>query len=153
MAVAIRIGIIFLAFVSYVHLRKLCSSYFTISYLKQARQDFVKVAQFSADSELTCALRCNRINNCDQATFNRGSKKCVLFQNKDHGSSEPYKGDGNTGSRTVTVTKVREYSRQGFIIWRCSVTALNCTVPWETAREKGKHEALIWDINVSYAFC
>ena len=130
MAMAIRIGIIFLAFVSYVHLRKLCSSsYFTISYLRQARKDSAKIAQFSADSELTCALRCSRKNNCDKATFNRGSKKCLLFQNKDHGSNEPYKGDGNTGSRTLTIRKVREYSRKCFIILGCSVTALNCTVP------------------------
>lgn len=137
----IRLGIVFLASVSCVHLRKLCSSYFTISYLKQAREDSDKIAEFNADTELICALQCNTKDICDEATFYRDSKKCFLFQKKAKGSTEPYAGDDNTKSSIVTMRKVGKYLRQALFIGSCSVTALNCFM--EKGPRKGIREVLI----------
>lgn len=148
MTVTIRVAIIFLACVSCVHLRKLCSSYFAISYLKQARHgDSDKIAEFNADSQLTCALRCSTKGSCDEATFYKDSKKCSLYQKKDQGSTEPYVGDDNTRSRIVTMRKVRNVLTTVFI-GRCSVTALNCFMG--KGPRKDLREALI--SNISYTF-
>ena len=107
MAMTIRIGIILLSFACCCHLRQFCSSYFTFSpYLKQSSEQFDSIAEFKADTELTCALRCSTKHNCDEAIFNRDSKKCSLYQKKDKGSIDSHAGKDNTRSRIVTMKKV-----------------------------------------------
>lgn len=110
MAMTIRIAnvVTFLTFVSCVHLHRLYSSYFTFSHQKQENGESDKIAEFKAETELTCALRCSRKANCDEATFYRNAKKCFLYQNKGKGSTELYANDNdNTRSKIVTMKKVR----------------------------------------------
>lgn len=115
MAVTVRISIMatFLTFFSCVHMHKLYSSYFTFSHQKQQSE---KIAEFKAETELTCALRCSAKNNCDEATFYRNAKKCFLYQNKEKGSTEPADTNKNTRSKIVTMRKVRNAVRQTYII-------------------------------------
>lgn len=107
MIVLIRSGIIFLAFVSCVHLQNLCSSYFTFSHQRQSLENTDKTAEFNSATEITCALRCNTKNNCDKATFNRDTKKCSLYRNKDKDSTDFHASDVSVRSRIVTMRKVR----------------------------------------------
>jgi len=110
MAMTIRIAnvVTFLTFVSCVHLHRLYSSYFTFSHQKQENGESDKIAEFKAETELTCALRCSRKANCDEVTFYRNAKKCFLYQNKGKGSTELYANDNdNTRSKIVTMKKVR----------------------------------------------
>ncbi|KAL9980372.1 hypothetical protein ACROYT_G008948 [Oculina patagonica] len=106
MTATIRIGVILLSLACCCHLRQLCSSYFTFSSPKQSSKDSDAIAEFKANSELTCALRCSTKGNCDEAIFYRDSKKCLLYQKKDKGFTEPYAGGGKARSRTVTMRKV-----------------------------------------------
>ena len=117
MVVTIRIALVVtcLTFVSCVHLHKLYSSYFTISHQKQENGESDKIAEFKANSELTCALRCSTKDNCDEATFYRNAKKCSLHQNKGKGSTELYANDNdNTRSKFVTMKKVRNKVKVDF---------------------------------------
>ena len=115
MTMTIHIGIIFLAsFVSCVHLRQFCSSYFTFSHLKQSRADSDTIAEFKADTELTCALRCNTREDCTEAIFNRDSKKCFLYQKKEKGSIDSHASEDNTRSRIVTMKKVSNILKTWF---------------------------------------
>lgn len=115
MAVTVPISIMatFLTFFSCVHMHKLYSSYFKFSHRKQGSE---KIAEFKAETELTCALRCSAKNNCDEATFYRYAKKCFLYQNKERGDTEPADTNENTRSKIVTMRKVRNTVRQTYII-------------------------------------
>ena len=117
MAVTIHIAITvtFLTFVSCVQIHELYSSYFTFSQQKQENKDFDKIAEFNAETELTCALRCSTKGNCDEATFYRNARKCFLYQNKGKGSTEVYANDNdNTRSNIVTMKKVRNKVKVDF---------------------------------------
>ena len=117
MAVTVRIAltVTFLALVSCVHLHKLYSSYFKFSHQKQENEESDKIAEFKAETELTCALRCSAKGNCDEAKFYRSSKKCFLYQNKGKSSSELYANDNdNTRSKIVTMKKVRNKIKKDF---------------------------------------
>ncbi|KAL9980371.1 hypothetical protein ACROYT_G008947 [Oculina patagonica] len=87
-------------------MHQLCSSYFKFSNLKRLHKDSDSIAEYKADSELNCALRCNTRGNCDEATFNRESKKCSLYQIKDKGTIISNTGDDSLISRTVSMKKV-----------------------------------------------
>ena len=109
MAVLVRISltVTFLTFVS-CDLHKLHSSYFKFSDQKREKEESDKIAEFKAETELTCALRCSAKSNCDEATFYRNSKNCLLYQNKGKGSTELYANDNdNTRSKILTMKKVR----------------------------------------------
>ena len=106
MTATIPVGIILLSLVCCCHPHKLCSSYFSYSYLKRSHGDFDSIAEYKADTELTCALRCNTKGNCDEATFNRESKTCSLYQMKDKGLIGSNAGEDNSRSRTVRMRKV-----------------------------------------------
>lgn len=116
MTMTIRIGITvtFLTFVSCVHSHKLYSSYFTFSHQKQESKDCDKIAEFKAETELTCALRCSTKGTCDEVTYNRDSERCFLYQNKEKRSTEPYAGDDNARLKIVTMKKVRNVFKPGF---------------------------------------
>ncbi|KAL9980370.1 hypothetical protein ACROYT_G008946 [Oculina patagonica] len=86
-------------------MRQLCSSFFKFSYLKRPHVDSDSIAEYKADSELNCALRCNTRGNCDEATFNRESKKCSLYKMKDKATIGSNTRDDNSRSRTVTMSK------------------------------------------------
>lgn len=120
MAATTRICGILLSLAGCCHLRQLCSSYFTFSFSKQSSKDSNAIAEFKADSELTCALRCNTKGSCDEAAFHRESKKCFLYQKKDQVSIEPYVGDDNTRSRVVTMRKVRNIFV--VVIWQIKIS-------------------------------
>lgn len=107
MIVLIRSSIIFLAFVSCVHLQNLCSSYFTISHQRQSLENTDKTAEFSTATEIACALRCNTKNNCDKAAFNRDTKKCSLYRDKDKDFTDFHASDVSARSRILTMRKVR----------------------------------------------
>lgn len=106
MIATIPVGIILLSLVCYCHPNKLCSSYFAYSYLKRSQGDLNSIAEYKADTELACALRCNTKGNCDEATFNRESKKCSLYQMKGKGLIGFNAGEDNSRSRTVRMRKV-----------------------------------------------
>ena len=113
MAVTVRIAITvtFLTLVSCVHLHKLYSSYFKFSHQKQENEESDKIAEFKAETELTCSTK----DNCDELKFYRGSKKCFLYQNKGKSSSELYANDNdNTRSKIVTMKKVRNKIKKDF---------------------------------------
>lgn len=116
MAVLVRISltVTFLTFVS-CDLHKLHSSYFKFSQQKRENEESHKIAEFKAETELTCALRCSAKSNCDEATFYRNSKKCFLYQNKGKGSTELYANDNdNTRSKSLTMKKVRNKVKKDF---------------------------------------
>ncbi|XP_078361474.1 uncharacterized protein LOC144645809 [Oculina patagonica] len=106
MTATIRFGIFLLSLVCSCHMRQLCSSFFKFSYLKRPHVDSDSIAEYKADSELNCALRCNTRGNCDEATFNRESKKCSLYKMKDKATIGSNTRDDNSRSRTVTMSKV-----------------------------------------------
>ena len=115
MTVRIALTVTFLTFVSCVHLQKRYSSYFKFSHQKQKNQESDKIAEFKAETELACALRCSAKGNCDEATFYSNAKKCFLYQRKGKGSTELYANDNdNTGSKIVTIKKVRKEVRKDF---------------------------------------
>ena len=117
MAVLVRISltVAFLTFVSCVHLHKLHSSYFKFSDQKRENEESDKIAEFKAETELTCALRCSAKSNCYEATFYRNSRKCFLYQNKGKGSTELYANDNdNTRSKSLTMKKVRKKVKKDF---------------------------------------
>ena len=109
MTVRIGITVTFLTFVSCVSTHNLYSSYFTFSHQKQESDDSEKIAEFKAETEQTCALRCSTKTSCDEATFYRYAKKCFLYQHKKKGSTKPAYAneDDNTRSKIVTMRKVR----------------------------------------------
>ena len=102
----IRVIVILLSFSCCCHLQEQLSSYFTFSYLKQPREDSHGIRKFQVDTELACALRCSRKNNCDEAIFHRASKKCFLYR-KDKCSKDPDVGENNKKPRILTMAKVR----------------------------------------------
>ena len=115
MTVRIALKVTFLTFVSCVHLHKLPSSYFKFSHQKQENEESDKIAEFKAETELACALRCSAKGNCDAATFYRNAKKCFLYRNKGKGSAELYENDNdNTRSKIVTMKKVRNKVKKDF---------------------------------------
>ncbi len=107
MTATIRFGLILLSLACCCHMRQLCSSYFNFSYQKRTHEDSDSIAEYKADTEVTCALRCNTKGNCDEATFNRETKKCFLYQIKDKATVISNTGDFNSRSRIVTIRKVR----------------------------------------------
>ena len=102
----IRTGIILLSFACCCYLRELRSSYFTLSFPKRSHEESEAISEFRAESELACALRCSSKGDCDEATFNRDSRECSLYQ-KEKDSTEPYEDDDNTPSRILNMRKVR----------------------------------------------
>ena len=104
-ALTIHTGIVLLSFTCCCHLRELCSSYFTFSFPKRLHADSEPISESKAETELTCALRCSTKGNCDEATFNRDSKKCSLYQ-KEKDSTEPYADGDNMPSRILKMRKV-----------------------------------------------
>ena len=107
MATTIRIAFILLTFGCCCHLNEHLSSYFTFSY-QDKPQDSRAIAEFQADTELACALRCNRKKNCDEAVFRRAFKKCSLYQKKEKGSNGPNERENNKRSGILTMIKVRK---------------------------------------------
>ena len=104
MVLTIRTVVILLSFACCCHLREFYSSYFTFSVPRGSHEESEVISEFKTQTELACALRCSAKGNCDEATFNRDSKKCSLYQ-KEKDSTEPYEGD-NTPSRILNMRKV-----------------------------------------------
>lgn len=105
MVLTIRTVVILLSFACCCHLREFYSSYFTFSVPRGSHEESEVISEFKTQTELACALRCSAKGNCDEATFNRDSKKCSLYQ-KEKDSTEPYEGDDNTPSRILNMRKV-----------------------------------------------
>lgn len=105
MVLTIRTVVILLSFACCCHLREFYSSYFTFSVPRGSHEESEAISEFKTQTELACALRCSAKGNCDEATFNRDSKKCSLYQ-KEKDSTEPYEGDDNTPSRILNMRKV-----------------------------------------------
>ena len=105
MVLTIRTAILLLSLVCCCHLRELCSSHFTFSFPKRSQEESEAISEFKTKTELACALRCSAKGNCDEATFNRDSKKCSLYQ-KEKDSIEPYEGDDDKPSRILNMRKV-----------------------------------------------
>ena len=103
-----RFVIILFSFVTSCHLQERLSSYFTFSYGEKLRVNSHNIVEFYADSELTCALRCSRVEHCDKAIFQKASKKCFWYQN-DQCSKDPNLGENMKmkKARALTITKVR----------------------------------------------
>ena len=125
MTMAIRAGIILLCFACccHMHLRENCSSYFTFTFPKRSHANSEPISEFKTETELACAVRCNTKGNCDEATFNRNTKKYSLYQ-KEKDSSEPYAGDDNSPS---SILKMRKVSNT-FLAVLCSSVVSNVGV-------------------------
>ena len=106
---SIWISIILLNFACCCHLHELLSSYFTFSNLKQPREGSQGIGELHADTEVACALRCNRNENCDNAIFHIALRKCSLYEKKDKCSRDPDVEENDEMSRIQTMTKVRNF--------------------------------------------
>ena len=114
-----RFVIILFSFVSSCHLQERLSSYFTFSYGEKLRVNSHNIVEFYADSELACALRCSRVENCDKAIFQKAYKKCSWYQN-DQCSKDPNLGENikMKKARALTITKVRNDLHRRFNNWK-----------------------------------
>lgn len=144
MTATFPVGIILLSLACYCRPHKLCSSYFAYSSLKRSHGDFNRIAEYKADTELTCALRCNTKGNCDEATFNRESKKCSLYQMKDKGVIGFHAGEDNSRSRTVRMRKVSNIFQ--VTTWQVLLNELNWQI-FNFATTSYHKLNVLWHIN------
>lgn len=83
MSKTISITIILLSCAWRCHPQERSSSYFTFSSLKELKECSHGIGKFPAESELACALRCDRDNSCSEALFHRASNRCSMYQKKE----------------------------------------------------------------------